>query len=191
MTARSLASRYAPFLAIVALQLLLVTLTPSTTTTTLSQTPSNGRQFAPGASQATGGIPSTPPPPGETVPGPGAAAGGGAQGSTAAAQGGASQTGRAAPSGTAPRSGGGVKRANVPRRRGSHQIGRFRGSSRFAHRVGQAQRASDGALALYARGVANEELGHLKAAYADLTQAREMAPGWKLPEEQLARYQVR
>jgi tetratricopeptide (TPR) repeat protein len=47
------------------------------------------------------------------------------------------------------------------------------------------------ALALYARGVANEELGHLKAAYTDLSQARDMAPGWKLPAEQLARYQVR
>jgi Flp pilus assembly protein TadD len=47
------------------------------------------------------------------------------------------------------------------------------------------------ALALYARGVANEQLGHLKAAYSDLSQARDMAPGWKLPAEQLARYQVR
>jgi tetratricopeptide (TPR) repeat protein len=47
------------------------------------------------------------------------------------------------------------------------------------------------ALALYARGVANEQLGHLKAAYSDLSQARDMAPSWKLPAEQLARYQVR
>ena len=47
------------------------------------------------------------------------------------------------------------------------------------------------ALAIYARGVANEMLGNLKAAYTDLTQAHEMLPGWKLPEEQLARYRVR
>jgi len=47
------------------------------------------------------------------------------------------------------------------------------------------------ALALYARGVANEMLGNLKAAYTDLRQARDMRPGWKLPEEQLARYRVR
>lgn len=47
------------------------------------------------------------------------------------------------------------------------------------------------ALALYARGVANEMLGNLKAAYADLSRAHDMLPGWKLPEEQLARYRVR
>ncbi|MFL6849665.1 MAG: tetratricopeptide repeat protein [Sphingomicrobium sp.] len=47
------------------------------------------------------------------------------------------------------------------------------------------------ALALYARGVANEQLGHLKAAYTDLSQARDLAPGWKLPAEQLQRYHVR
>lgn len=47
------------------------------------------------------------------------------------------------------------------------------------------------ALAYYARGVANEMLGNLKAAYTDLNQAHDMLPGWKLPEEQLARYRVR
>jgi tetratricopeptide (TPR) repeat protein len=47
------------------------------------------------------------------------------------------------------------------------------------------------ALALYARGVANEQLGRLQAAYADLSQARDLAPGWKLPAEQLQRYHVR
>ena len=46
------------------------------------------------------------------------------------------------------------------------------------------------ALALYARGVAHEMMGDLKAAYTDLSQARDMAPGWKLPAEQLARYRV-
>ena len=47
------------------------------------------------------------------------------------------------------------------------------------------------ALAIYARGIANEQLGNLRAAYDDLTQARDMAPGWKLPSEQLTRYRVR
>ncbi|WP_028970794.1 tetratricopeptide repeat protein [Sphingomonas sp. URHD0057] len=46
------------------------------------------------------------------------------------------------------------------------------------------------ALALYARGVAHEMMGDLKAAFTDLSQARDMAPGWKLPAEQLARYRV-
>ena len=47
------------------------------------------------------------------------------------------------------------------------------------------------ALAMYARGIANEQLGHLKQAYADLVRARELAPGWPLPAAQLRRYQVR
>jgi tetratricopeptide (TPR) repeat protein len=47
------------------------------------------------------------------------------------------------------------------------------------------------ALALYAHGVANEQLGHVRQAYADLVRARELAPGWALPAEQLRRYQVR
>ena len=44
------------------------------------------------------------------------------------------------------------------------------------------------ALAMYARGVAHEQLGDLEAAYADLSRARDLAPGWKLPAQQLARY---
>jgi tetratricopeptide (TPR) repeat protein len=47
------------------------------------------------------------------------------------------------------------------------------------------------ALAFYARGVANEQLGRLRAAYDDFRKARELAPRWSLPGEELARYSVR
>ena len=46
------------------------------------------------------------------------------------------------------------------------------------------------ALAMYARGLANEQLGDLKAAYSDLKRAREMAPGWSAPAEELKRYSI-
>ena len=46
------------------------------------------------------------------------------------------------------------------------------------------------ALAMYARGIANEQLGDLRAAYSDLRRARDMAPGWSLPAEQLKRYSI-
>ena len=54
-----------------------------------------------------------------------------------------------------------------------------------------AKQTSMPALAHYARGLAHERLGNLKAAYADLQRARALDPGWRLPIEQLARYQVR
>ena len=47
------------------------------------------------------------------------------------------------------------------------------------------------ALAHYARGLAFERLGNVRAAYADLQRARALDPGWRLPAEQLARYEVR
>ena len=50
---------------------------------------------------------------------------------------------------------------------------------------------SEPALAHYARGLANERLGNLKAAYADLQRARSLDPDWALPAQQLARYRVR
>ena len=46
------------------------------------------------------------------------------------------------------------------------------------------------ALAMYARGIANEQLGDLKGAYSDLRRARDMAPGWSAPAEQLKRYSI-
>ena len=46
------------------------------------------------------------------------------------------------------------------------------------------------ALALFARGVAHEQMGEYAAAYADLTRARELEPGWRMPREYLASYRV-
>jgi len=47
------------------------------------------------------------------------------------------------------------------------------------------------ALAYYTRGIAHENRGDVKAAYADLVRARELEPEWDLPAKELARYQVR
>lgn len=46
------------------------------------------------------------------------------------------------------------------------------------------------ALAYFARGIAHEQAGNLKAAYADLVRARDLEPGWSMPEQALARYQL-
>lgn len=46
------------------------------------------------------------------------------------------------------------------------------------------------ALAYYARGIAHEQAGNVRAAYADLVRARELEPGWSMPEQALARYSV-
>ena len=47
------------------------------------------------------------------------------------------------------------------------------------------------ALAVFARGLAHEQMGDLSAAYADLREARDLEPTWVLPGQYLARYQVR
>lgn len=47
------------------------------------------------------------------------------------------------------------------------------------------------ALAFFARGLAHEDVGDFRAAYADLRRAHDLAPSWSLPSEYLARYQVR
>lgn len=47
------------------------------------------------------------------------------------------------------------------------------------------------AVAFYMRAIANEDSGNFRAAYADLRRARQLAPRWKLPAEELQRYQVR
>jgi len=47
------------------------------------------------------------------------------------------------------------------------------------------------ALAIFARGVAYEQMGDLRSAYNDLKRAHELEPGWALPSEYLARYQVK
>ncbi|MEP6983381.1 MAG: hypothetical protein ABI853_07025 [Sphingomicrobium sp.] len=46
------------------------------------------------------------------------------------------------------------------------------------------------AQAIFARGVAHEQMGEFDAAYADLSRARDLAPGWSMPREYLANYRV-
>ncbi|MEE2566005.1 tetratricopeptide repeat protein [Hyphobacterium marinum] len=46
------------------------------------------------------------------------------------------------------------------------------------------------ASALFNRGVALEELGDMRGAYASYRQAAEARPGWSLPREALTRFQV-
>ncbi len=47
------------------------------------------------------------------------------------------------------------------------------------------------AVAFYMRGIAHEDSGNLRAAYADLQMARQLDPSWPLPVVELQRYQVR
>jgi tetratricopeptide (TPR) repeat protein len=47
------------------------------------------------------------------------------------------------------------------------------------------------ALAYYGRAIVNEDMGDLRAAYADLQRARDLEPRWGLPAEELKRYVVR
>jgi tetratricopeptide (TPR) repeat protein len=46
-------------------------------------------------------------------------------------------------------------------------------------------------FAYFGRGLAHEDVGNLKAAYADLRRAAELSPTWSEPAKELARYQVR
>lgn len=50
--------------------------------------------------------------------------------------------------------------------------------------------AANRALAIFARGVAHEQMGDLTLAYADLVRARQLAPGWALPRDYLASYRL-
>jgi tetratricopeptide (TPR) repeat protein len=50
--------------------------------------------------------------------------------------------------------------------------------------------AGNQALALFARGVAHEQMGEFSLAYADLKRAQQLEPGWALPREYLASYRV-
>lgn len=47
------------------------------------------------------------------------------------------------------------------------------------------------ALAIFARGVAYEQMGDFSAAYADLRRAQQLEPRWAMPAEYLASYQVK
>ena len=46
------------------------------------------------------------------------------------------------------------------------------------------------ALAIFARGVAHEQMGEFQSAYADLRRAQELEPRWSMPREYLANYRV-
>ena len=46
------------------------------------------------------------------------------------------------------------------------------------------------ALAIFARGVAYEQMGQFQSAYADLKRAHELEPRWSMPREYLANYRV-
>lgn len=46
-------------------------------------------------------------------------------------------------------------------------------------------------VAYYGRGLANEDVGEIKAAYDDLQKAVALKPKWSAPARDLARYQVR
>ena len=46
------------------------------------------------------------------------------------------------------------------------------------------------ALAIFARGVAYEQMGKFDSAYADLKRAQQLEPGWSMPREYLASYRV-
>ena len=46
------------------------------------------------------------------------------------------------------------------------------------------------ALAIFARGVAYEQMGNFRSAYADLKRAQELEPRWSMPREYLANYRV-
>ena len=46
------------------------------------------------------------------------------------------------------------------------------------------------ALAHYGRGIANETLGNISAAYRDYTAASQMAPNWNEPRVELTRFRV-
>lgn len=46
-------------------------------------------------------------------------------------------------------------------------------------------------IAHYGRGIANEDLGDVRAAYQDYTRARDLAPEWRDPQVELTRFRVR
>ncbi|MEY4641755.1 MAG: hypothetical protein RLZZ227_1749 [Pseudomonadota bacterium] len=51
--------------------------------------------------------------------------------------------------------------------------------------------APEPARAHFNRGVAHEELGHVREAYQDYLMASELNPAWEEPKRELARFQVR
>ena len=56
---------------------------------------------------------------------------------------------------------------------------------------GLAMGVKDPEKAFFNRGLANEGLGDLKAAYKDYTRAAELKPEWVAPKTELARFSVK
>lgn len=71
-----------------------------------------------------------------------------------------------------------------------YQQGRIESAAKLFERS-LALRTKFPAIAYFGRGLANEDRGDLKGAYADFRRARELHPGWKAPVEELKRFQVR
>ena len=71
-----------------------------------------------------------------------------------------------------------------------YQQGRVESAAKLFERS-LALRTKFPAIAYFGRGLANEDRGDLKSAYADLRRARDLNPGWKAPIEELKRFQVR
>jgi tetratricopeptide (TPR) repeat protein len=71
----------------------------------------------------------------------------------------------------------------------SWKAGNDRDAVSFANRALRL-RTEKPELAYYTRGLANERLGNVNAAYADLKRAHALAPQWAEPTMQLSRYRV-
>jgi tetratricopeptide (TPR) repeat protein len=67
--------------------------------------------------------------------------------------------------------------------------GQFQAALPYLDRSIEAQTIRP-ALAHYARAVVYEELGNVRAAYADLVRARDADPSWATPTRELARFKV-
>lgn len=53
-----------------------------------------------------------------------------------------------------------------------------------------ARRTREPAMAHFGRGIAYEETGRVRAAYADYVKARDLKPDWAAPQEELRRFKV-
>jgi tetratricopeptide (TPR) repeat protein len=56
---------------------------------------------------------------------------------------------------------------------------------------GLAMGVKDPEKAWFNRGMANEGLGDIKAAYRDYSKAAELDPSWDAPKKELARFSVK
>lgn len=53
-----------------------------------------------------------------------------------------------------------------------------------------SKQTEEPALAYYGRGIAHEQAGNLRAAYADYVRARDLQPRWEPPQNELRRFKV-